>query len=609
MKLIKLKRGYTLAEIMIVLLVLTIIFAAFAPFFTKRSMTSSKGKYAVWTYDDKAGEMNAYTYPGDDNLHGQMFFGMSPMSKDAVETEFNPLSKLVIRANTIDNKFQRHIQFRYGRKDVTDGGKFAGTWSVVNNNIFLGSGFKNLSSQLPAPMNIKALDTTSGARNNVAVGYGALDNVITARNNVAVGYNALTKLGIDFNQNISGIPLVYNGAKNVALGSYAGYNLTGGKNNVFAGYNAGYNASSMSNNTFVGYQAGYNAAGSYNTFIGYRAGYSNATGQDNLAIGAHALQNLTGSTSKNNVAIGFNALGSLQSGSNNVAIGYGACSEITNSSNKTCIGYNSGPHSGSSADKVTNAINGGDTTYRTYIGSKPSNYGGDAVLEIHNMSTTSPGMSKLGAGSLSNTTTVINGNLIIKGRPYFTVGNTLHHFHDKGYVYDAKTGVRFYGRSSSIGSFSHNPYKVCSSTLKSYNFGYCVDLQNPTITSTSDRRLKNISTRSTAGLAEINKLKVYNFTFKDDKNKLPQIGVMAQDLQKVFPHSVFKNEDGYLRIKWDEMFYAAINAIKELDKKIVALVNRTTKVETQISKLEKENILLKSQVNNLTTRINKLKAE
>ena len=57
------------------------------------------------------------------------------------------------------------------------------------------------------------------------------------------------------------------------------------------------------------------------------------------------------------------------------------------------------------------------------------------------------------------------------------------------------------------------------------------------------------------------------------------------------------------------MFYAAINAIKELDRKIIALVNRTTKVETQISKLEKENILLKSQVDNLTTRINKLKAQ
>ena len=84
---------------------------------------------------------------------------------------------------------------------------------------------------------------------------------------------------------------------------------------------------------------------------------------------------------------------------------------------------------------------------------------------------------------------------------------------------------------------------------------------------------------------------------------------MAQDLLKVFPNSVFKGDDGYLRIKWDEMFYAAINAIKELDRKIIALVKRTTTVETQISKLEKENVLLKSQVDNLTLRVNKLKAQ
>ncbi|MDE6138842.1 MAG: tail fiber domain-containing protein, partial [Candidatus Gastranaerophilales bacterium] len=125
----------------------------------------------------------------------------------------------------------------------------------------------------------------------------------------------------------------------------------------------------------------------------------------------------------------------------------------------------------------------------------------------------------------------------------------------------------------------------------------------------SDRRLKNISSKNTAGLDEINNLKIYNYTFKDDDKKLPRVGVMAQDLLKVFPNSVFKGDDGYLRIKWDEMFYATINAIKELDRKIIALVKRTTTVETQISKLEKENLLLKSQVDNLTLRVNKLKAQ
>ena len=131
--------------------------------------------------------------------------------------------------------------------------------------------------------------------------------------------------------------------------------------------------------------------------------------------------------------------------------------------------------------------------------------------------------------------------------------------------------------------------------------GVCLD------STSSDRRLKNIGTRNLAGLKELNQLKIYDYTFKNDKSKHSQIGVMAQDLQKVFPNSVFEGPDGYLRIRWDEMFFASINAIKELDRKIVSLVNRATKVETQIAKLEQENISLKTQVDALSVRVEKLK--
>lgn len=65
---------------------------------------------------------------------------------------------------------------------------------------------------------------------------------------------------------------------------------------------------------------------------------------------------------------------------------------------------------------------------------------------------------------------------------------------------------------------------------------------------------------------------------------------MAQDLIKVFPTAVSKDANGYYRIRWDEMFYASINAIKQLDRKIVALIDRTTKVESQIAQLEKKTL-------------------
>ncbi len=114
---------------------------------------------------------------------------------------------------------------------------------------------------------------------------------------------------------------------------------------------------------------------------------------------------------------------------------------------------------------------------------------------------------------------------------------------------------------------------------------------------------------SKAGLDELMKLNVFNYNFKKDKDKKPQVGVMAQELQKVFPNSVSTDKNGYLKIRWDEMFFAAINAIKQLDAKIANAAKRTLKAESKISKLEKENLILQTEIDKLSNRVEKLKAE
>ena len=107
---------------------------------------------------------------------------------------------------------------------------------------------------------------------------------------------------------------------------------------------------------------------------------------------------------------------------------------------------------------------------------------------------------------------------------------------------------------------------------------------------------------------EINKLQVYNYTFKKDPKNEPHTGVIAQQLQKVFPSAVSKGEDGYLRIRWDEMFYACINAIKTLNQRVASLVKRTLTLENEVNKLEKENSQLKAEVDNISARVEKLKS-
>lgn len=132
----------------------------------------------------------------------------------------------------------------------------------------------------------------------------------------------------------------------------------------------------------------------------------------------------------------------------------------------------------------------------------------------------------------------------------------------------------------------------------------------------SDRRLKNISGKSTAGLKEINALKIKNYTFKSDKAQTPHVGVIAQELQKVFPNSVIEGSDGYLRIKKEEMFFAMVNAIKELDKKDkelraeIPMVNKQIKdAVDQNKKLLTKNELLKIENEKLQAQLKEIEAQ
>lgn len=129
----------------------------------------------------------------------------------------------------------------------------------------------------------------------------------------------------------------------------------------------------------------------------------------------------------------------------------------------------------------------------------------------------------------------------------------------------------------------------------------------------SDRRLKNVGDVYKGGLAELKKLEIFNYTFKNDKNKTPRVGVMAQDLQKIFPAAVTKGDKGFLRIRQEDMFYAVINAVKELDARISALTEQvksaldlTAKLEKKIAEQEKQINELKKQNTEFEKRLAKL---
>ena len=95
-------------------------------------------------------------------------------------------------------------------------------------------------------------------------------------------------------------------------------------------------------------------------------------------------------------------------------------------------------------------------------------------------------------------------------------------------------------------------------------------------------------------------LKVYNYTFKDDEKKTPRVGVIAQDLQKVFPDAVTKGKDGFLRIRWEDIFYALVNAVKELDLKVTT---ENKELKKRVTELEKQNKQLEERLSKLEKKI------
>ncbi len=122
----------------------------------------------------------------------------------------------------------------------------------------------------------------------------------------------------------------------------------------------------------------------------------------------------------------------------------------------------------------------------------------------------------------------------------------------------------------------------------------------------SDIRLKNVGKEFTGGLDELNKLTIYNYTYKRDADKEPKVGVMAQDLQKVFPNAVKENKDGYLYIRKDDMLYATINAVKELFQKITTNNEKIKALEERNTMLEQQNKELQNLYIELSQRIEKL---
>jgi len=96
---------------------------------------------------------------------------------------------------------------------------------------------------------------------------------------------------------------------------------------------------------------------------------------------------------------------------------------------------------------------------------------------------------------------------------------------------------------------------------------------NGNINAPSDIRLKTHIETLTNVLAKIENLRGVRYEFIDQKKYAtgPQIGVIAQELQKEFPELVITKPDGYLAVNYTQLTGVLIQAVKEQQQEIKSM--------------------------------------
>ena len=276
------------------------------------------------------------------------------------------------------------------------------------------------------------------------------------------------------------------------------------------------------------------ATGVANTTFGYGAGTLLSSGIDNTAIGYNALASNT--TAGGNTAVGRGALATQSVGQGsttyNTGVGYQALNLNTTGKWNTAMGYNSG---GANLDG----------NYNTFIGS----------------------LAGLTSGTAVQYSTAIGYNAQVTASNAIVLGGT---------------GVD----AVNVGIGTTAP------TQKLHVIGNI--LASGTITP-SDLRYKKSIKPLTNALSNVSKLNGVTYYYRTEEfseqgfNKEKQIGVIAQEIEKIYPELVTTDANGYKAVDYSKLTPILVEAIKELN-------SQNEQLKSKLKSLESENGVLESKV-------------
>jgi hypothetical protein len=132
---------------------------------------------------------------------------------------------------------------------------------------------------------------------------------------------------------------------------------------------------------------------------------------------------------------------------------------------------------------------------------------------------------------------------------------------------------------------------------------------------TSDERLKDNVTPIKNSLDKIKSVKGVDFVWNEDSLSpgKKSIGVIAQDIQKVFPTAVIENDDGYLSVDYAVLVSPLIEATKEIDRNIQILELMQKGIDDtqnrEIASLKESHEELQSKYNDVINENNEMKKQ
>lgn len=107
---------------------------------------------------------------------------------------------------------------------------------------------------------------------------------------------------------------------------------------------------------------------------------------------------------------------------------------------------------------------------------------------------------------------------------------------------------------------------------------------NGDLTLASDARLKSNILSLGATLSKLLKIDGKRYTFKESGKE--SVGVLAQEIQEVFPELVKTNKEGLLSVNYQGLIPVLINAVKEQQQNLEKVQKEKADLEARIQKLE-----------------------